>query len=107
MALYLFQAAYTPEALAALIKKPENRVAIVTKAFEKLGGKVIGGWFSYGEYDVVLVTELPDNVSAAAFAVSAAAGGGLKANKTTPLLNPDETLQMLNRAGKTGYRPPK
>jgi len=107
MAIYLFQAAYTPEALAALIKKPENRIAVVSKAIEKLGGKVIGGWFCYGEYDVVLVTELPDNVSAAAFAVAAAAGGGLKANKTTPLLNADETLQMLNRAGKTGYRPPE
>ena len=73
MAYYLFQGAYTPQALAALIKKPENRIAVVSKAIEKLGGKVIGGWFSYGEYDVVLVTELPDNVSAAAFAVAAAA----------------------------------
>src|SRR6266498_1089091 len=107
MALYLFQAAYTPEALAALIKKPENRIAVVSKAIEKLGGKVLGGWFSYGEYDVVLVSELPDNVSAAAFAVAAAAGGALKANRTTPLLNADETLQMLTRAAKTGYRPPK
>src|SRR4030095_3371636 len=107
MAYYLFQAAYTPEALAALIKKPENRVAVVSKAIEKLGGRVSGGWFSYGEYDVVLVSELPDNVSAAAFAVAAAAGGALKANRTTPLLTADETTEMFKRAGKTGYRPPK
>ena len=69
MAYYLFQASYTPEALAALIKKPENRIEIVSKTIEKLGGKVIGGWFCFGEYDVALVSELPDNVSAAAFAV--------------------------------------
>jgi len=106
MAYYLFQCAYTSEALAALIKKPENRIEIVAKAIEKLGGRVIGGWFCFGDYDVVLVSELPDNVSAAAFAVAAAAGGALKANKTTPLLSQEETLQMLNRAGKTGYRPP-
>ena len=67
MAYYLFQASYTPEALAALIKKPENRIEIVSKTIEKLGGKVIGGWFCFGEYDVALVSELPDNVSAAAF----------------------------------------
>ena len=96
---------YTPKAGGAHQNREPHRGRL--KSDRKLGGKVIGGWFSYGEYDVVLVTELPDNVSAAAFAVAAAAGGGLKANKTTPLLNADETLQMLSRAGKTGYRPPE
>lgn len=56
MAYYLFQCAYTSEALAALIKKPENRIEIVAKAIEKLGGKVIGGWFCFGDYDVVMVS---------------------------------------------------
>src|SRR5437879_13787983 len=107
MAYYLFRGAYTAEALAALIKKPQNRIETVSKSIEKLGGRVIGGWFCFGEYDVVLVSELPDNVSAAAFAVAAAAGGGLKANKTTPLLSPDEMLQMFSKAGTSGYRSPQ
>jgi len=107
MAYYLFQASYTPEALAALLKKPENRIEIVSKTIEKLGGKVIGGWFCFGEYDVALVSELPDNVSAAAFAVAAAAGGALKANKTTPLFSPEDMLQLFKKAAQTGYRPPQ
>jgi len=106
MAYYLFQCAYTPEALAALINKPQNRIEVVSKSIEKLGGKVIGGWFCFGEYDIVLISELPDNISAAAFAIAAAAGGALKANKTTPLLTADEMLQMFSKAGSTGYRPP-
>jgi uncharacterized protein with GYD domain len=106
MAYYMFQAAYTAEALAKLLKKPQNRFEIVAKAVEKLGGRVVGSWFCFGEYDVVLVSELPDNVSAAAFAVAVSAGGALKANKTTPLLSADDMLQMLNKAGKTGYSPP-
>ena len=107
MATYLFQCSYTPEALAKLIKKPEDRVAVVTKAIEKLGGKVIGGWFSFGEYDIVLISELPDNVSAASFAIAAAAGGALKSNRTTPLLTREETLRMFKAAGKTGYKAPR
>src|SRR3989442_11078713 len=107
MAYYLFQGSYTPEALATLIRNPQDRIEVVRKAVEKLGGKVLGGWFCFGEYDVVLVSELPDNVSAAAFAVAAAAGGALKANKTTPLLSADQMIQMLDKAGKTGYSPPK
>jgi len=107
MAYYLFQASYTPEALSALIKKPENRIEIVSKTIEKLGGKVIGGWFCFGEYDVALVSDLPDNVSYATFAVAAAAGGALKANKTTPLFSPEDMLQLFKKAAQTGYRPPQ
>ncbi len=107
MAYYLFQGAYTAEALATLIKKPQNRIEIVSQTIEKLGGRVVGGWFCFGEYDVVLVTELPDNVTAAAFSVAAAAGGALKANKTTALFNADDMLQIFKTAGKSGYRPPK
>jgi len=68
---------------------------------------VISGWFCFGEYDVVLISELPDNVTAAAFAVAAAAGGALKANKTTALFGVDETLKIYSKAGQAGYRPPK
>jgi len=107
MAYYLFQASYTPEALASLIKKPQDRIEIVRKVVENLGGTVHGGWFCFGEYDVVLVSELPDNVTAAAFAVAAAAGGALKGNKTTPLFSPEEMIQIFKTAGKAGYRPPK
>jgi uncharacterized protein with GYD domain len=107
MAYYLFQAAYTAEALANLIKKPQDRIAVVSKTVEKLGGRVIGGWFCFGEYDAVLVVEFPDNLTAAAFAVAAAAGGALKANKTTPMFDADEALKIYAQAGKSGYRPPK
>ena len=107
MATYMLQAAYTPEALAKLIKKPINRVEVVRAAVEKLGGKLISGWFCFGEYDVALICELHDNVSAAALSIAAAAGGALKSNRTTTLFNADETLEIFKRASKTGYRPPK
>jgi uncharacterized protein with GYD domain len=107
MAHYMFQAAYTPDALAKLMKNPEDRIASVTKVVEKLGGKVIGGWFCYGEFDAVLITELPDNVSAASFSVAASAGGALKANRTTPLLTREEMMQMFKKAETAGYQAPK
>ena len=107
MAHYMFQAAYTPDALAKLLKNPEDRIGIVSKTIEKLGGKVVGGWFCYGEYDAILIAELPDNVSAASFAVAASAGGALKANKTTPLLTREETMKMFKGAAQAGYVPPK
>ena len=105
MASFLVQVSYTPEALSALIAKPQNRMAVVKKAVENLGGKFVGSWMSFGDYDLVMLLEMPNNVSAAALALSAAAGGSLKSIKTTPLLSIDQAQSALRKAGKSGYTP--
>ncbi|MBI3665588.1 MAG: GYD domain-containing protein [Acidobacteria bacterium] len=106
MPQYLFQVGYTAEAWKALVKKPQNRLEAIRPVIEKLGGKIHDFWFCFGEYDIVGVIEAPDNVSAAAFAIGAAAGGALRSFKTTPLMSVAEGLEALKRAGKAGYQPP-
>ena len=106
MAHYLLQIAYTPEAWATLIKNPQNRLDAVRPAVEQMGGSIDGAWFAFGEYDVVLILQMPDNTSAAAIALAFAAGGALKASKTTPLLSIEEGIEALRRAGGSSYRPP-
>ena len=106
MAHYLYQGAYSSEALKTLIKKPTNRFDVVRGAVEKLGGSIEGAWFAFGEYDFVVVLDMPDNVSAAALSLAFAAGGALKSGKTTPLLSQQEGVAAMKRAGNTGYRPP-
>jgi uncharacterized protein with GYD domain len=105
MASFLVQVSYTPEALSALIAKPQNRMAVVKKSVENLGGTFTGSWMSFGDYDLVMLLEMPNNVSAAALAIAAAAGGSLKAIKTTPLLTIEQALSALKKAGKSGYTP--
>jgi uncharacterized protein with GYD domain len=67
MAQFLVQVAYTSEAWASLVKNPQNRIPAVSAVVKKLGGKLLHGWLSFGDYDTVVVMEMPDNVSAAAF----------------------------------------
>ncbi len=105
MPSYLVQVAYTPEALSSLIAKPQDRIQVVGKVVKKLGGKVSGAWMAFGEYDTITVIELPDNVSAAAFALAIGAGGSCKAVKTTPLISVEEGIAALKKAGETGYKP--
>jgi uncharacterized protein with GYD domain len=102
---YLVQAAYTPEAWQALVKNPHSRIEAVRPAIERLGGKLIGGWAAFGDYDTILIAELPTSVDAAAIAIAAAAGGSCKAVKTTALLTADETVEAIKKASNTGYRP--
>jgi uncharacterized protein with GYD domain len=102
---YLTQVAYTSEGWAALLKKPQNRIEAVRPAVEKLGGKIESAYFSFGEYDIVVVVETPDNVSAAAISMAFAAGGACKAVKTTPLLTVVEGVEAMKKAAKSGYKP--
>jgi uncharacterized protein with GYD domain len=105
MAHFLVQVAYTSEAWASLVKSPQNRIEVVSKVIEKLGGSVLQGWLSFGDYDTVVVMEMPDSVSAAAFAMAVAAGGSCRTVKTSPLLTSAEGLAALKKAGGSGYQP--
>lgn len=107
MAQYLIQFAYTPSAWAAFVKKPQNRMEVVQSAAAKLGGSVVNAWFTFGDYDVACLVEMPDNTAAAAFAIAVAAGGAVKSSRTTPLLSIEEGMAAMKKAGKTGYKPPK
>jgi uncharacterized protein with GYD domain len=106
MAYYLVQAAYTTEACKALVKNPQDRTEVVKKSVEKLGGKLEGAWFAFGDYDIILILQLPDNVAATALALAIGAGGALKAQKTTPLMTIAEGVQAMKKASSTDYRPP-
>jgi uncharacterized protein with GYD domain len=103
---YLVQVSYTSAALKALLKHPVDRIKVVKPAIEKLGGSLVGGWFSFGDQDVVLIADMPDNMAAAALAMAFGAGGALRSVKTTPLVELSEGVGAMKRAAKCGYRPP-
>lgn len=105
MPFFLHQVSYTPEALARLIANPQDRFEAVRAPIEKLGGKIKDSYFAFGPSDAVLITEMPDNVSAAAIALAFAAGGALRHCQTTPLMTNAEALDAMRKAGTCGYKP--
>ncbi|MFN2189422.1 MAG: GYD domain-containing protein [Candidatus Promineifilaceae bacterium] len=106
MSYYMFQAAFTPEAWAGLIKNPSDVRERNRALVEALGGKLVGAWFAFGEYDVILIVEFPDNVSVAAAAVTAIAAGSGAKFKTTPLLSVEESIAVMKKAGGLPYTKP-
>jgi uncharacterized protein with GYD domain len=108
MAIFMYQAAYTAESWAAQIKKPENRVESVgRKACEAVGGKLLGAWYCFGDYDLVIVADVPSNEAMAAIALAIGAGGALKSSKTTVLMSGSEIVGALKKAPAVaqGYKP--
>jgi len=103
---YLQQIAYSIEGWKALVKKPQNRIEAVRPAIEKLGGKIESGWFTFGDYDIMLIVEMPSNVDAGAIGIAFASGGACKAVKTTPLLSAEEAVEAMKKAAGSEYRAP-
>ena len=103
---FLTQVAYSEQAWQALVANPHNRLDAIRPMIEKLGGRVVNAYFAFGDYDFILISEFPNNVSAAALAIAAAAGGAIKSIKTTPLMDAAEGLEAVRKAASSGYRAP-
>jgi uncharacterized protein with GYD domain len=103
---YLYQVGYSREGWKALMADPQDRMEKIRPAIEQLGGSLIGGWFAFGEHDIVAVAELPDNASAASFSIAVAAGGAVESIQTTPLLSTEEAMEAMRKAGQSSYKPP-
>src|ERR1017187_2749227 len=106
MPQFLTQVTYTDQTWQSLVSNPQNRFDALRPVFEKLGGRIVNAWFAFGDYDFVLISELPDNVSAAALSIAASAGGACKSIKTTPLMDATEGVEAMRRAAASGYQAP-
>jgi uncharacterized protein with GYD domain len=108
MPLYMYQATYTGESWAAQLKNPQNRVEAVGKhACEAVGGKLVGGWLCFGDHDLVIIADVPSDESMSAIALAIAAGGAVKASKTTKLMTGAQGIEAMKKADAVAkvYRP--
>jgi uncharacterized protein with GYD domain len=98
MAKYLFTSTYTSEGLHGIFKDGgSGRVDAARKAAESVGGHLDAMYFSFGEHDVYVICELPDNKAAAALSLAVGASGGAN-SKTVVLLTPDEVDQAARES---------
>ena len=104
---YMYQLSYTPEAVQAPFREPQDRIEAVRPAIEALGGKLVAAGYPFGEYDAVVLFEVPEDTSAASFALAIAAGGAAKSAKTTRPLNGQEWIESLRKVQGSQYRPPQ
>ena len=59
MATFITQGRYTREAIKGMIVKPEDRFEALSKHAARAGGRVIGYYLTFGEYDFLSIIEAP------------------------------------------------
>ncbi len=106
MAHYLIQVSYNNQGISDLVKNPQDRSTAIRSVIEGMGGRIESFYFAFGDYDAVVIAELPDNVSAVAFAMAVGAGGAMRSYKTTVLIPTVEAVEAMRKASTLGYRPP-
>ena len=107
MAIYLYQASYTSESIAAQVKHPQDRLALVGSMVADHGLRMVVGGYSMGDYDVCVIMEADNDEAAAGFALALSGGGAIRAAKTTKLLDGDQWVSALKLADAIGgsYKP--
>src|SRR5437870_593234 len=104
MPKYLIEANYKGDAMKGLLKEGgSGRREAVDKLLTSVGGKVESFYFAFGDTDAYVVVEVPDNVTAAAVALTVGASGAIKL-KTTVLMTPEEVDQATKKS--PSYRAP-
>jgi len=107
MAVYMSQFSYTTEAWRAMVKNPQDRGAVLKEQVEKIGGKFICLYYTYGDYDGVAIYEFPDTVTSVAAVISILLAGHLKEVKTTVLVPSEEAMKAMKKAKGIAYPAPK
>ena len=104
MPKYLFQASYTKEGLQGLLSQGgTQRRETVENLAAALGGSIEAFYYAFGDYDLYVIAELPDDATAtAASLVVGASGAG--SVKTTVLIPPETVDEATGKA--VDYRPP-
>lgn len=100
MPMYMLQYAFNAESWDALTQKPQDRSAVIRALVQRLGGKLHGFYYTFGQYDGVIIYEVPDSQAAAAFSMAITASGVLRAAETTPLMSVNEGMDAMRRAGE-------
>lgn len=108
MPRYLFQGSYTADSWATQVRNQPDPIERIRPLVEACGGRIEEFYYCFGDDDIVLITDMPDDESAAAVSLAATAGGSLRSGRTTKLLTVEQGLAAMRKAAEVSavYTPP-
>jgi uncharacterized protein with GYD domain len=98
MPKYLAHASYTTEGLKGLLKDGgSKRREAVEQLAKGVGGTVEAFYYAFGDDDLFVIMDVPDNVSATTMSLVVNASGAVNA-KVTVLITPEEVDQATKKS---------
>jgi uncharacterized protein with GYD domain len=104
MPKYLIRAHYSTEGTQGLLREGgTKRLEASKKTVNAMGGEIEAFYYAFGDDDLYLIMDVPDNVSMAAISLTVAATGAVRSTSTT-LLSAEEMDAACKK--QVEYRPP-
>lgn len=104
MAKYMLRAGYSREGLSGLLKEGgSGRRAALSETIEAAGGTLEAFYYAFGESDLYMIADLPDDASAAAVSLAISAVGAIHVSITV-LITPETVDEAVARS--VSYRAP-
>jgi uncharacterized protein with GYD domain len=105
MPKYLWKATYSPEGVQGVVKGGGGtaRREAIEQLVSGLGGRLEAFYFAFGDADVYVIADLPDEASAAAVSMTVNASGAVRLH-TVPLLEPERIDEAAKQS--VDYRTP-
>jgi len=76
------------------IKESQERFNSFKESVEKVGGKLIGGYYTFGEYDVVIVIDAPNDEKVMSLMLKIGSYGNIR-SKTLKAFNAEEGFKII------------
>lgn len=108
MPIFITQGRYTRDAMRGMVISPEDRTDAIARLLGKVGGRLIGYYMTFGDYDFLIIAEAPGETQMAAVLFAAVGAGGITDLRTTLAMNSVEAKGALAAAGDllASYRSP-
>ena len=99
MPTFITQGRYSRDAIRGMIARPEDRADAVARLLSKAGARLIGLYFTFGEYDFLLIAEASSETQIAAALLTAASVGGVTDLRTMLAMTTIEAKGAFAAAG--------
>jgi uncharacterized protein with GYD domain len=106
MPKYVVFFSYSNEAIESLTERPEGRPQAVRDLIESAGGKLESYYLMFGQFDGLLIFEVPTSELASAISLAVSRTGAVIRLETHELINPDHLPSIASRVKALTYRPP-
>lgn len=104
--IFITQGRFTQQYIRGGLAKPEDRQDAISKLCEQAGGRLIQLYFTLGQHDFTLISEMPDAAAVSSLVLAATGGGGIHNATTTQAFTTADAKKLFEQAGKlTGYKP--
>jgi uncharacterized protein with GYD domain len=105
MCRFSHQISFTNAAWHGVLQNPQDPLEAIRTPIESLGGKLLDAFFTEDAYDVLAITEFPDDIAPADLSIAFSAGGAVAHIHTSLILTASQAHEAKRKSGSSSYHP--